>query len=55
MGNHSTIERYLHKNFIKIGFVVGIILGILGIFAIYEGVVLSQYKLAEGMSRGTAI
>lgn len=55
MGNHSTIERYLHKNFIRIGFVVGIILGILGIFAIYEGVVLSQYKLAEGMSRGTAI
>lgn len=55
MGNNFTIERYLHKNFIRIGIVVGIILGILGIFAIYEGVVLSGYKLAEGMSRGTAI
>lgn len=55
MGNNFTIEKYLHKNFIRIGFVVGIILGILGIFAIYEGVVLSKYKLAEGMSRGTAI
>ncbi|MCM1179084.1 MAG: methyl-accepting chemotaxis protein [Clostridium sp.] len=48
MENHSTIEKYLHKNFIRIGFVAGIMLGVLGIFAIYEEIMLSKYKAGEG-------
>lgn len=39
-----SIKRFLHMQFIKIGVIVGIAMGILGIFAIYEGVELARYN-----------
>lgn len=42
-----SIEKFLHTQFIKIGIVVGILMGVLGIFAIYEGIELSRYKTQE--------
>ena len=43
MKNELSIERFLHAQFIKIGFVVGILMGLLGIFAGYEGIQLTKY------------
>lgn len=37
-----TIERFLHVQFVKIGLVVGIVQGLLGLFTIYEGVKLAR-------------
>lgn len=42
-----TIKRFLHAQFIKIGFVVGIAMGLLGIFTIYEGVRLAKYESSK--------
>lgn len=51
--SQMTIKRYLHTQFIKIGVIVGVILGILGIFAIYEGLRLTNLTADTfGMSIG---
>lgn len=47
VGKEQSIEKFLHVQFIKIGFVVGILMGVLGIFAIYEGIELTKYKSQE--------
>jgi methyl-accepting chemotaxis protein len=55
MGDNFTLERYLHKHFIRVGVIAGTILGLVGLFAIYEGVELSKYKTVAGVSQGKAI
>ena len=55
-----TIERYLHVQFIKIAFLVGTILGLLGIFSIYQGLQLaaatvSEYGLGSGVQKALTI
>lgn len=42
-----SIKKFLHVQLIKIGFIVGILMGVLGIFAIYEGIQLVTLK-SEG-------
>ena len=42
-----SIKKFLHVQLIKIGFIVGIFMGVLGIFAIYEGIQLVTLK-SEG-------
>lgn len=39
-----TIHKYLHIQFIKLGFVVGFALVLLGAFAAFEGIKLTQYE-----------
>ena len=39
-----SIKKFLHVQLIKIGFIVGIFMGVLGIFAIYEGIQLVTLK-----------
>lgn len=54
--NGLSIAKFLHAQFIKIGFVVGIFMGLLGIFAVYEGIELSRYRVEEyRMSRQAQI
>jgi methyl-accepting chemotaxis protein len=55
MGDNLTLEKYLHKHFIRVGVIAGTILGLVGLFAIYEGVELSKYKTVAGVSQGEAI
>lgn len=50
MDYHLNIEKYLHKQFIKIGWIVGVMLGIFGIFAAYEGVLLARQETTASMS-----
>lgn len=55
-----TIKEYLHVQFIKIGFLVGIILGLLGIFSIYQGMQLaaatdSNYGIGAGMQKTLSV
>lgn len=50
MKNELSIERFLHAQFIKIGFVVGILMGLLGIFAGYEGIQLTKYQSQQFQS-----
>lgn len=55
-----TIKEYLHAQFIKIGFLVGIILGLLGIFSIYQGMQLaaatdSNYGISAGMQKTLSV
>lgn len=48
-----SIKRFLHAQFIKIGVIVGVALGLLGLFAIYEGVELAGYNSEKhNMSAG---
>lgn len=47
LGQELSIEKFLHVQFIKIGFVVGILMGMLGIFAVYEGIQLSGYRTQD--------
>lgn len=47
LGRQLTIEKFLHAQFIKIGFVVGFAMGLLGIFTIFEGVKLAKYESAN--------
>lgn len=42
-----SIKRFLHAQFIKIGVIVGIVMGLMGIFAIYEGVELAKFNSEE--------
>lgn len=54
VGRQMTIKKYLHTQFIKIGIIVGCILGVLGVFAIYEGLQLTALKAdTYGTSPGT--
>lgn len=54
--NQLSIKKFLHAQFIKIGFVVGGIMALMGAFAIYEGVQLAGYKAGEyKTSQGTQI
>lgn len=46
-----TIYKYMHMQFIKIGFIVGTALVLLGAFAAYEGVKLTRYE-AEKYNTG---
>lgn len=39
-----TIHKYMHIQFIKLGFIVGIALALLGAFAAFEGIKLTQYE-----------
>lgn len=39
-----TIHKYMHIQFIKLGFIVGIALVLLGAFAAFEGIKLTQYE-----------
>lgn len=49
-----SIKKFLHAQFIKIGVVVGIIMGLMGIFAIYEGAQLAKYNARQhNLSEGT--
>jgi methyl-accepting chemotaxis protein len=42
-----TIHKYLHIQFIKLGFVVGVALVLLGAFAAFEGIKLTQYEAGK--------
>ena len=42
-----TIHKYMHIQFIKLGFIVGIALVLLGAFAAFEGIKLTQYEAAK--------
>lgn len=49
-----SIKKFLHAQFIKIGAIVGVVLGVLGIFTIYLGVELSEKNAGKyNMSVGT--
>lgn len=42
-----TIHKYMHIQFIKLGFVVGLALVLLGAFAAFEGIKLTQYEAGK--------
>lgn len=50
-----TIYHYLHMQFIRVGFIVGILMGLLGIFAIYEGIRLAQIDTEHKIPTNTRI
>lgn len=39
-----SIQRYLHMQFIRVGIMVGLIMGVLGIFTIYVSIEMDRYK-----------
>lgn len=54
LGKQMSIKKFLHAQFIKIGAIVGVVLGVLGIFTIYLGVELSEKNAGKyNMSVGT--
>ena len=56
MKDQMSIRQFLHVQLIKTGFVVGILMSILGIFAIYEGIQLVKLKSEEyRISKGVQI
>ena len=56
MKDQMSIRQFLHVQLIKTGFVVGILISILGIFAIYEGIQLVKLKSEEyRISKGVQI
>ena len=50
-----TIYHYLHMQFIRVGFIVGILMSILGIFAIYEGIKLAKLDTTHKLPSSTRI
>ncbi len=56
MEDQMSIRKFLHVQLIKVGFIVGILMSILGIFAIYEGIQLVTLKSEERrISKGVQI
>lgn len=53
--NRHSIQQYLHFQFIRIGVVVGIILGIMSLFAGYEGVLLASNDEGTVLNASTRI
>lgn len=55
MKKNLSISKYLHAQFIRIGLVAGIALGLLGVIALYSGISLAMKMDIKSMNQGTYI